>query len=532
LRPKGALVNNSSNTTPGVMTFAEKFSHTTLNTQQENRRGALMLVLNVDHPDLIDFVTKKLDLNAVNGANISLAVTDAFMSAVEKDEDWVMKFETPHESIEKKVRARQLMHLISYANHTVGDPGFLLMDNINNYHLLSEYPEVHFNATNPCGEQPLMENGSCNLGSINLNAFVRRPFTDDALFDLERFREVTKQMTWGLDELLTLLGDRHALPAQREHVINWREIGLGVMGLADMALSMNMAYGSPEFIAVLDNVMKEMANAAAQASALRAKDLGIFPKFNLEYAEKSKFYQDVYTEETKELIREHGLRNSRILSIAPTGSISNVLGVSGGVEPFFMLGYQREIKSFGEEPMKIWVVEKTPKKLMDHLGLKTPEELPEWAKITSQNIPFEDRAKVQATIQKYVDTAISSTFNVNADAEVSEIEEIYMVSWKYGLKGATVFRDKCKKAGILSDGGQILNHNPAPFPWITVDEKWTNKKTGEVREFSNHIQITDEKYKAEQIDVERCPLCGAALVKQGGCTKCANPECVYEKCAI
>jgi ribonucleoside-diphosphate reductase alpha chain len=107
-----------------------------------------------------------------------------------------------------------------------------------------------------------------------------------------------------------------------------------------------------------------------------------------------------------------------------------------------------------------------------------------------------------------------------------------MVSWKYGLKGATVFRDKCKKAGILSDGGQILNYNPAPFPWITVDEKWTNKKTGEVREFSNHIQITDEKYKAEQIDVERCPLCGGALVKQGGCTKCSNPECVYEKCAI
>ena len=159
LRPKGALVNNSSNTTPGVMTFAEKFSHTTLNTQQENRRGALMLVLNVDHPDVIEFVTKKLDLSAVNGANISLAVTDAFMSAVENDEDWVMKFETPHESIEKRVRARQLMHLIAYANHTVGDPGFLLMDNINNYHLLSEYPEVHFNATNPCGEQPLMENG-------------------------------------------------------------------------------------------------------------------------------------------------------------------------------------------------------------------------------------------------------------------------------------------------------------------------------------------------------------------------------------
>ena len=532
IRPKGALVNNTSNTTPGVMIFAEKYSHTTLNTQQENRRGALMLVLNVDHPDVIDFITKKLDLNAVNGANISLAVTDAFMSAVEKDEDWLMYFETAHEKIEKRVRARQLMGLIAYANHTVGDPGFLLMDNVNNYHLLSEYPEVYFNATNPCGEQPLMENGSCNLGSINLNAFVKRPFTDEAFFDLERFREVVQHMTWGLDHLLTLLGDRHALVAQREHVIKWREIGLGVMGLADLALSMKMGYGSEEFMKVLDNIMKEMANSAAQASALRAKELGVFQKYNYENTAASSFFQEVYTEETKAMIKEYGLRNSRILSIAPTGSISNVLGVSGGVEPFFMLGYQREIKSFGEEPMKIWVYEKTPLALMKHMGIEFHEELPEWAKITSQNIPFEKRARVQATIQKYVDTAISSTFNVNADADIKEIEDIYMVSWKYGLKGATVFRDKCKKAGILSDGGQTLNYNPAPFPWITIDERWTNKVTGEVREFSNHIQITDDKYKSEQVNLDKCPLCGRALVKQSGCTKCSDPECVYEKCAL
>jgi ribonucleoside-diphosphate reductase alpha chain len=195
LRPKGAKVNNSSNTTPGVMTFAELYSHITLNTQQENRRGALMLVLNVDHPDIIDFITTKLDLNKVNGANISLAVSEDFMKAVEEDGMWSMKFETHYEVIEKIVKARDLMGLIAYANHTVGDPGFLLIDTINNYHLLSEYPEVYFNSTNPCGEQPLMEQGSCNLGSINLNAFVRRPFTDEAYFDLERFREVVKHMT-------------------------------------------------------------------------------------------------------------------------------------------------------------------------------------------------------------------------------------------------------------------------------------------------------------------------------------------------
>lgn len=236
------------------------------------------------------------------------------------------------------------------------------------------------------------------------------------------------------------------------------------MGLADMALSMKMAYGSEKFNSVLDTIMKEMGNSAAQASALRAKDLGVFPKYNYEYISNSLFFNEVYTPETRKLIKKYGLRNSRILSIAPTGSISNVLGVSGGVEPFFMLGYQREIKSFGEEPMKIWVYEKTPLALMKAYELDHHEELPEWALVTSQNIPFESRARVQSIIQKYVDTAISSTFNVNANAKVKDIEDIYMVSWKYGLKGATVFRDKCKKAGILSDGGQILNFNPAPFP--------------------------------------------------------------------
>lgn len=532
LRPKGARVNNSSNTTPGVMTFAELYSFITLNTQQENRRGALMLVLNIDHPDVIDFITAKLDVQKINGANISLAVTDDFMTAVVADREWVMRFETQHEVIEKRVKARELMRLISYANHTVGDPGFLLMDRINNYHLLSEYPEVVFNSTNPCGEQPLMENGSCNLGSINLDAFIKKPFTDDAFFDLERFREVVMHMTWGLDELLTILGQRHALPEQIEHVVDWREIGLGVMGLADLALSMKLEYGSPEFISFLDTIMFEMANAAAKASALRAKELGTFKKYNYEYISKSEFYQTVYTEETKELIRQYGLRNSRILSIAPTGSISNVLGVSGGVEPFFMLGYQRTIKSMFESERTIWVYEKTPLKLMKHLKIDYHEDLPAWAKVTSQNISFEKRAKVQSTIQKYVDTAISSTFNLANSATVEDIEKIYVTAWQSGLKGATVFRDNCRKIGILSGGGEHFDKNPAENPSITVHETWLNKSTREIKRYVNHLTIQNGSYTSEKIEHEKCPLCGSHLVKKQGCTKCADPDCVYEKCAI
>ncbi|HBG32595.1 MAG TPA: ribonucleoside-diphosphate reductase, adenosylcobalamin-dependent, partial [Acholeplasmataceae bacterium] len=200
IRPKGAKVNNSSNTTPGVMVFAEKYSHTTLNTQQDQRRGALMLVMNIDHPDIIDFITTKLDLNKINGANISIALTDDFMKAVETDSKWTMKFETPYELIEKTVGARDLLGLIGYAAHTMGDPGVIFINHMNDYHFLSEYPEVKFTATNPCGEQPLMAHGSCNLGSINLNAFVKNPFTDKAEYDWERFDHVVSEMIAALDD--------------------------------------------------------------------------------------------------------------------------------------------------------------------------------------------------------------------------------------------------------------------------------------------------------------------------------------------
>ncbi len=532
LRPKGAKVNNTSNTTPGVMIFAEKYSHTTLNTQQKNRRGALMLVLNITHPDAIDFITAKLDLNKINGANISLAVSDDFMEKYNNNEDWVMSYESPHEVIEKRINARELMELISYSNHTMGDPGLLFIDRVNTYHLLSEYDEVKFTATNPCGEQPLMANGSCNLASINLNAFVVNPFSEEAYFDYKRFEKVTKRMIWHLDEMLTLLGNRHPLKAQREHVENWREVGLGIMGLADLALSLSKGYGSDEFLKELEKIMRVMANAAAVSSTEKALTHGVFEKYDYDKISKSEFFKYAYDEETKALIKERGLRNSRLLSIAPTGSISNILGVSGGVEPFFMLGYERIITSMFEQEKKVWVYEKTPLKLLKYLKLDHHDKLPGWAKVTSQNIDFNRRAEVQAIIQSYVDTAISSTFNLPNEATTQDIESIYLTAWQKGFKGATVFRDNCKRVGILSGGGEHFDKNPAPKPSVTVYEKWYDKKLKETKEFVTTIKIEDDSYSNNKVPLEICPECGSALVKQEGCTKCSNNDCIFEKCAI
>lgn len=532
LRPKGAKVNNTSNTTPGVMIFAEKYSHTTLNTQQKNRRGALMLVLNISHPDAIDFITAKLDLNKINGANISLAVTDDFMEKYNNNEDWVMTYESPHEIIEKRINARDLMELISYSNHTMGDPGLLFIDRMNNYHLLSEYDEVKFTATNPCGEQPLMANGSCNLASINLNEFVVEPFNENAYFDYDRFTEVTKEMIWHLDEMLTLLGQRHPLQAQRDHVLNWREVGLGIMGLADLALSLSKGYGSDEFLEELEKIMRTMANAAAVSSTEKALTHGVFEKYDYDKISQSEFFKFAYDDETKALIKERGMRNSRLLSIAPTGSISNILGVSGGVEPFYMLGYERTITSMFETEKKVWVYEKTPLRLLKYLKLDHHDKLPSWAKVTSQNIDFNRRALVQSIIQNYVDTAISSTFNLPNEATTQDIESIYLTAWEKGFKGATVFRDNCKRVGILSGGGEHFDKNPAPKPAVKVYEKWHDKKLDEVREFVTSIQIEDDKYTNSKVPLEICPECGSALIKKEGCTQCSNNDCVFEKCAI
>lgn len=197
-----------------------------------------------------------------------------------------------------------------------------------------------------------------------------------------------------------------------------------------------------------------------------------------------------------------------------------------------MLGYQRIIKSMFENERAIWVYEKTPMKLMKHMKIEHHDDLPSWAKVTSQNIDFNRRAKVQATIQKYVDTAISSTFNVNNSATTKDIENIYLTSWEYGLKGATVFRDNCKKVGILSGGDEHLDKNPAPFPTITVHETWYNKHTDTEKHYVNTITITDDKYQSEKTEHEKCPVCGAHLVKKQGCTKCSNNDCYYEKCSI
>jgi ribonucleoside-diphosphate reductase alpha chain len=275
-----------------------------------------------------------------------------------------------------------------------------------------------------------------------------------------------------------------------------------------------------------------MINSAVKASALNAKEKGAFPLYDYEKISNSNFYKETITPEVDAIVKKNGLRNSRLLSVAPTGSISNILGVSGGVEPFFQINYTRRIISMFDEEKKITVWEKTPLEMSRVLDI-APENLPDWTKITSQNLEFKNRADVQATIQKYVDTAISSTFNIPNSASVQDVMDIYTTAWKKGLKGATVFRDRCAKIGILAGINEKTEDlNPGTPPKMYVEEKWYNKVTEVTKEITTNVVIENQSYKPDQMEREMCPLCGSVLVKRQGCIQCSSDTCDYEKCAV
>lgn len=523
LRPTGAFVNNAARATTGVVSFADQYSETTLRIGQKNRRGALMLMLNSDHPDIINWIKAKLDIEAITGANLSIYVQDELMAAAKEGKMWKLHFETEHEKIEKWVDADDVLSLMAFTNWWSGDPGMFFGDRANSYHLLSEYPEIHFTCTNPCGEQPLLGNGSCNLASLNLSTHIENEFSKEADIDLEGLKDTTFLGVEALDNMLDYFLGSHPLPEQNAHIPLWREIGLGMFGYADVAVKIGMEYGSKEFIDYMEPVMKNIANWAAQASALIAKEKGTFEKYDYDLISQSEFFQTVYTEETKEMIRKYGLRNSRLLSIAPNGSIATLLGASTGGEPYFKYKYTREIKSIGEDDegsQFITVVERTIQDLMNKLEINDVNELPEYAKTDSHNIKYIDRIKFQAMLQKYIDTAISATINLPHETKWQDIKEIYFKAWEYGLKGITTFRDGCAKVGILvpEDAKGFIFQEPAveEIPFLTKKDIEIILKPEKAKDFINSGNL--------------CPECGSTIIKKGGCTGCSN--CEWSKCSI
>lgn len=427
LRPKGAEVHNAALTTSGAVSFMDVLEQTARVIGQNGRRGALMISMDSSHPDIHDFIDAKLD-NKLEKCNISVRMSD--------------------DDMENKP---DILDHIALNNYDWAEPGILYWDTIKRYNLLDKFAYFEYAGVNPCAEEPLPAGGSCLLGALNLSEFVENPFTDKAAFNIPEFKSAVRIAIRALNDVLDEGLELHPLEEQRNSVRDWRQIGLGIMGFADMLLKMRCQYDSSRALDIIEIIGKTLVNTGLEESALLAMDTESFPECDLRLILASTFItvlrnSNVIEDNTIDLIKRYGLRNSQLFTIAPTGSISTMLGVSGGVEPIFATHYTRKTESLHGEDVYYNVYTPIIQKMID-MELIAEENVSTIA--TAQNIDPFDRVTIQATWQRFIDASISSTVNVTNDTSVETIRDLYQAAWQEGCKGLTIYRAGCKKEGIL-----------------------------------------------------------------------------------
>jgi ribonucleoside-diphosphate reductase alpha chain len=438
LRPKGAPVNATVDASPGCTAFMNLLSESTNAVSQAGRRGALMLTLRVDHPDIEDFITIKNDANRtkVQYANISVLITHEFMAAVMDDTDFDLRFGG---KVHRTVRARELWNRIITNAHSSAEPGIIFWDTMKEYHNV-EYANP-LTSTNPCGEQPLASYTACNLGNLNLLKFV----LDDGTFDYEDLAESTRVATRFLDDVIDYNMPNHAFDKIEESVSSDRRVGLGITGLADALVKMGMKYDSDEALDAVEKIMQTICYYSYETSIDLAQEKGPFPLFDWEGVSKSKFIQGL-PKQMQDRIREQGLRNSTLITVPPVGTGSIVAQTSSGVEPIFCTSYTRRVKqSDGESFREYKVYHPLVRELFGG-----DESLPDHV-VTSHDIDPYFRVKMQGVIQRYTDSSISSTINLAEDTTVETVADIYVTAYKEGLKGVTVYREGSREGILQSD---------------------------------------------------------------------------------
>ena len=455
LRPKNAVVHNAAKSTSGAVSFMDLYSYVTGLIGQSGRRGALMISISCEHPDIEEFINLKTKPGVCEKANISIRVTDDFMQAAIEDKDWTASFTSEETgTISKTFKARDLLKLLAKRNWEWAEPGLLYWDRITGYNMLNNDERFSYAGVNPCAEEPLPAGGSCLLGSINLSEFVINPFTDRADVDWEGLGDAVEIAVEGLNKVLDEGAMLHPLKEQKISVRNWRQIGLGTMGLADMLIKLGVTYGSDRALEITKDVYYTIAVAAVHKSINLATISGCYPMCDKEKLVNSSFTKSLeLSNEILDDIRTYGLRNSQLLTCAPTGSIATMLQVSTGVEPNFALKYMRKTQSLNGKDTFYEVNAKIVEDYYDSFSIngkfRTSNVLPEYF-VESKDITPIDRIKMQGVLQKYTDASISSTINLPKEATVEDVYNIYVEAWKHGLKGVTVYRSGCYREGILT----------------------------------------------------------------------------------
>ena len=437
----------------------ETFNNTSQTIGQKGRRGALMISMDVNHAEIEDFINAKTQNRKLEECNISVRTDDLFMTRV----------------IAGDGNANELMYKLAENNWNWGEPGMLFWDNINKETLLSEYiknGEFEFAGVNPCAEEPLPAGGSCLLGSLNLAEFVKDPFGKRPAFDIPSFKQAVKVAIRALNQVLDEGLPLHPLQIQRDSVAKWRQIGLGIMGFGDMLIKMRIPYGSDRCSNLIATIGMALCNVGLQESALLAKELGTFEAYNPDYILnsfylQSKIKEGVIYEETIDLIKAYGLRNSQLFTIAPTGSIGTMFGVSTGVEPIYDVnGFARTTKSLNAEDKVYMEYPNIVQRAIEADDIDMLNNKPAYL-IGAKDLDFMSRVKTQADWQVWIDASISSTLNLPKESPVEDVFKAYIAAHELGCKGLTVFRDGCKKEGILK--GVAKEEKPEPTQLNAID---------------------------------------------------------------
>ena len=452
LRPKGTPIKKEY-FSDGIVPFMKIFNEVTAGTSQGGaRKGALMLSIDARHKEAETFIKIKSKDGEIEKANLSLEIDDEFMRAVEKYYD-TGEIVVLHEKrnyagheVEYDVTPINIFNMLVDNCYDWADPACLFVDRFRSYNLMQYDDEYEIETCNPCGEQPLPKHGACCLSSLNLSEFVVNPYTPTAHLNTEDFLHAIDVGIRTLDKLIDENYNRHPLQQQRDMSYNYRNIGLGIFGYATALMKLGLKYGSNEAIEFTDDVFSLLFKRAVFASNNLAKELGTYPKYK-ECVFDSDIIKWHFTPDEIDGLKEHGLRNCSLISIAPNGSLATLLGESGGCEPEFALKYTR--RTVGMTDGEDTYYDVYCKAAKEYMNENHTDILPDYF-VGSADIPWQNRVLTQAAMQNHVDTAISSTVNMPNSATKEDVAHMYLLAWSTGCKGITMFRDGCKRLGILT----------------------------------------------------------------------------------
>jgi ribonucleoside-diphosphate reductase alpha chain len=490
LRPGGEFVSNAAGTTSGAVSFMERFSNTTREVSQHGRRGALMITLDVAHPDIEAFVMVKQDLSKVTGANISIRISDEFMRAAAAEKEFTLRWplDAEHPLVTKRVNAGRLWNEIVACAHATGEPGIIFWDRQHAYSTSSMYPGFKNVSTNPCSEIAMQGGDSCRLMAINLFSFVEDPFTPKATFHHQKLYEITYEAQRLMDDLVDLElesieriirkveNDPEPDYIREAELRTWRLLhetgskgrrtGLGFTALADTLAALGLKFDGQAALDETEKIMRTKCAAEFDSSIDLAIERGAFAAFDKKFEEQSEFIKMLGREFPAMHARmmEYGRRNISISTVAPTGSVSILAQTSSGIEPVFMLSYKRRKKvnasdaharvdfvdALGDSWQEYTVYHHKLREWMKVSGKTQVEESP-FYKATANDIDWSGRVGLQSLVQKYTTHSISSTINLPEHATVSQVRQIYLEAWKQGLKGITVYREGAR-SGVLVAG--------------------------------------------------------------------------------